>query len=34
MRLAGDVPSLLERMQSDLLARAVAFRDSRTHDVS
>ncbi len=32
--LAGDVPSLLERMQSDLLARAVAFRDSRTHDVS
>ncbi|MGC2486157.1 MAG: proline--tRNA ligase [Acidimicrobiales bacterium] len=32
--LASEVPSLLERMQSDLLARAVAHRDARTHDVN
>jgi prolyl-tRNA synthetase len=32
--LASDVPSLLERMQSDLLARAIAHRDSSTQDVT
>ncbi len=32
--LASDVPAELERMQSDLLARAVAFRDERTVDVT
>jgi prolyl-tRNA synthetase len=32
--LAGEVPANLERMQSDLLARAIAFRDERTSDVT
>jgi prolyl-tRNA synthetase len=32
--LASDVPAELERMQSDLLARAIAFRDERTVDVT
>jgi prolyl-tRNA synthetase len=32
--LANEVPAELERMQSDLLARAVAFRDERTSDVT
>jgi prolyl-tRNA synthetase len=32
--LASEVPALLERIQTDLLASAVAFRDERTHDVT
>jgi prolyl-tRNA synthetase len=32
--LASEVPAELERMQSDLLARAIAFRDGRTTDVT
>jgi prolyl-tRNA synthetase len=32
--LASEVPSELERIQSDLLARALAFRDERTSDVA
>jgi prolyl-tRNA synthetase len=32
--LAREVPSLLERMQGDLLARAIAHRDSSTQDVA
>jgi prolyl-tRNA synthetase len=32
--LASEVPAELERMQSDLLARAIAFRDERTRDVT
>ena len=32
--LANEVPAELERMQSDLLARAIAFRDGRTTDVT
>ncbi len=32
--LASEVPSLLERIQSDLLARAIAHRDSSTQDVA
>jgi prolyl-tRNA synthetase len=32
--LASDVPAELERMQSDLLVRAIAFRDERTIDVT
>ncbi|HTB09509.1 MAG TPA: proline--tRNA ligase [Acidimicrobiales bacterium] len=32
--LAVDVPPLLERMQTDLLARAIEYRDSHTQDVS
>jgi prolyl-tRNA synthetase len=32
--LTNDVPALLERIQTDLLASAVAFRDERTHDVA
>jgi prolyl-tRNA synthetase len=32
--LASEVPAELERMQSDLLARAIAFRDERTLDVT
>ena len=32
--LASEVPSALERMQSDLLARALSFRDERTTDVT
>jgi prolyl-tRNA synthetase len=28
-----EIPAVLERIQSDILARAVAFRDERTHDV-
>ncbi len=32
-KLALDVPSLLESIQGDLLARAFALRDERTHEV-
>ncbi|HEY5266359.1 MAG TPA: proline--tRNA ligase [Acidimicrobiales bacterium] len=32
--LAGEVPSLLETIQSDLFARAQAHRDTNTHDVT
>jgi prolyl-tRNA synthetase len=32
--LTNDVPALLERIQTDMLASAVAFRDERTHDVT
>jgi len=32
--LSSEVPAELERMQSDLLARAIAFRDERTLDVT
>jgi prolyl-tRNA synthetase len=32
--LANEVPGELERMQSDLLARAITFRDERTRDVT
>jgi prolyl-tRNA synthetase len=32
--IAADVPPLLERVQSDLLARALAHRDERTRDVN
>jgi prolyl-tRNA synthetase len=32
--LSAEVPAELERMQSDLLARAIAFRDERTIDVT
>jgi prolyl-tRNA synthetase len=32
--LVSEVPAELERMQSDLLARAIAFRDERTRDVA
>ncbi|HEY1825378.1 MAG TPA: proline--tRNA ligase [Acidimicrobiales bacterium] len=32
--LVAEVPALLERIQSDLLARAVAHRDARTRNVS
>jgi prolyl-tRNA synthetase len=32
--LSSEVPGELERMQSDLLARAIAFRDERTLDVT
>jgi prolyl-tRNA synthetase len=32
--LSKDVPLLLERVQTDLLASAVAHRDERTHDVT
>jgi prolyl-tRNA synthetase len=32
--LTSEVPAELERMQSDLLARAIAFRDERTVDVT
>ncbi len=32
--LSSEVPAELERMQSDLLARAIAFRDERTSDVT
>jgi prolyl-tRNA synthetase len=32
--LTNDVSALLERIQTDMLASAVAFRDERTHDVT
>jgi prolyl-tRNA synthetase len=32
--LSSEVPAELERMQSDLLARAISFRDERTVDVN
>ena len=32
--VAGGIPSQLERIQSDLLARAVAHRDEHTYDVA
>ncbi len=32
--LATEVPTLLETIQSDLLARALSHRDERTHDVT
>jgi prolyl-tRNA synthetase len=32
--LTKEVPLLLERVQTDMLASAVAFRDERTHDVT
>ncbi|MCU1364183.1 MAG: Prolyl-tRNA synthetase [Acidimicrobiaceae bacterium] len=32
--VAGEIPALLERAQSDLLARAVAHRDAHTYDVT
>jgi prolyl-tRNA synthetase len=32
--VASDVPALLESMQGDLFARALAHRDERTHDVT
>jgi prolyl-tRNA synthetase len=33
-KVAQEVPSLLETIQSDLLTRALAHRDEHTHDVS